>query len=156
MNCFGEDVSQSLGEFSSQTDIGDPAKNGLAIYDVASQSYTVSGAGTNMWFDKDEFHFVYKRMKGDGSEQVQLTHDQWNDWFPHVSPDGKRIVFLSFPKDVPAEEHPFYRHVYLRSMPVEGGEPRVVAYLYGGQGTIKVPSWSPDGRHVAFVSYTGS
>ncbi len=94
------------------------------------------------------------RMKPDGSGQEQMTHDELNDWFPHVSPDGKRMVFLSFPKDVPADEHPFYKHVYLRSMPVEGGEPRVVAYLYGGQGTINVPSWSPDSRHLAFVSHT--
>jgi Tol biopolymer transport system component len=94
------------------------------------------------------------RMKPDGGGQEQITRDELNDWFPHVSPDGKRIVFLSYPKDVPADSHPFYQQVYLRSMPVEGGEPRVVAYLYGGQGTINVPSWSSDSRHVAFVSYT--
>ena len=37
-------------------------------------------------------------------------------------------------------------------MPVGGGAARVLAYVYGGQGTINVPSWSPDGRHLAFVS----
>jgi Tol biopolymer transport system component len=39
-------------------------------------------------------------------------------------------------------------------MPVDGGAARVLAYVYGGQGTINVPSWSPDGRTVAFVSNT--
>jgi len=96
------------------------------------------------------------RMKADGSRQEQLTHGEFNDWFPHVSPDGKRIVFISFSKDVPAEQHPYYQHVYLREMPVSGGEPKVVAYLYGGQGTINVPSWSPDSKRVAFVSHTGN
>ncbi|MHB8973750.1 MAG: TolB family protein [Pirellulaceae bacterium] len=95
------------------------------------------------------------RMKPDGTGQEQLTHDELNDWFPHVSPDGQRIVFLSFSNDVPADEHPFYKHVYLRMMPIDGGEPRVIAYVYGGQGTINVPSWSPDNRHLAFVSNTG-
>jgi Tol biopolymer transport system component len=95
------------------------------------------------------------RMKPDGTEQEQMTHDELNDWFPHVSPDGKRIVFLSFPKDVPAQEHPFYKHVYLRMMSIDGGEPQVIAYVYGGQGTINVPSWSPDSRRLAFVSNTG-
>ena len=55
----------SLGDFTSQVDVGDPQLKGTAVYDPERQSYTVSGGGKNMWFDKDEFHFVYKRMKGD-------------------------------------------------------------------------------------------
>lgn len=96
------------------------------------------------------------RMKPDGSEQTQLTFDEnFNDWFPHISPDGEWILFLSYGTDVASGDHPFYKHVTLRLMPVSGGEPTIVAYLYGGQGTINVPSWSPDSRHVAFVSNSG-
>jgi TolB protein len=94
------------------------------------------------------------RMKGDGSGQEQLTHDEFNDWFPHVSPDGRRIVFLSFSKEVAPDDHPYYKQVYLRMLPVDGGEPTIVAYVYGGQGTINVPSWAPDSRRLAFVSHT--
>jgi tricorn protease-like protein len=92
------------------------------------------------------------RMHPDGSQPEQLTADEYNNWFPHVSPDGKWIVFLSFSKDVPPDEHPFYKQVYLRLMPVAGGKPKVIAYLYGGQATINTPSWSPDSRKIAFVS----
>lgn len=92
------------------------------------------------------------RMKPDGSQQEQLTFDEYNNWFPHVSPDGKRIVLLSFSPEVKADDHPFYKHVYIRLMPVGGGTPLVIAYLYGGQGTINVPSWSPDSKKIAFVS----
>lgn len=92
------------------------------------------------------------RMKDDGSQQEQLTFDEYNNWFPHISPDGKRIVLLSFPPEIKPDDHPFYKHVYIRLMPVEGGTPRVIAYLYGGQGTINVPSWSPDSKRIAFVS----
>ncbi|HLT80974.1 MAG TPA: hypothetical protein VKZ86_08080 [Cyclobacteriaceae bacterium] len=92
------------------------------------------------------------RMKADGSEEEQVTFDEYNDWFPHFSPDGKWIVYLSFPKDINPTDHPFYKKVYLRLMPASGGVPKTIAYIYGGQGTINVPSWSPDSKKVAFVS----
>ena len=93
------------------------------------------------------------RMKPDGSEQTQITTDEFNNWFPHVSPDGKWLMMISYLKgDVAPTDHPFYKQVYLRVMPAGGGKPKVAAYVYGGQGTINVPSWSPDSKRVAFVS----
>ena len=99
------------------------------------------------------------RMHPDGSGQEQVTDDEYNNWFAHISPDGRRIVFLSYGQDVAPGDHPPYKHVYLRVLPADGGDaqqiaPRVVAYVYGGQGTINVPSWSPDSTRVAFVSNT--
>ena len=93
------------------------------------------------------------RMKPDGSNQEQITKDSLNNWFPHISPDGKTIAFISFlPSEVAPGDHPFYKHVYIRIMPVEGGVPKVLAYVYGGQGTMNTPNWSPDSRRLAFVS----
>ncbi|HTV63622.1 MAG TPA: biopolymer transporter TolR [Verrucomicrobiae bacterium] len=94
------------------------------------------------------------RMKPDGTEQEQVTHDEFNDWFPHISPDGKWIVFISFPPDIDPTTHPYYKECYLRLMSVEGGEPKVIAYIYGGQGSMNVGSWSPDSKRIAFVSNT--
>ena len=94
------------------------------------------------------------RMKPDGSNQEQVTFDEYNDWFPHISPNGKWIVYISFPKDIDPSSHPFYQKVYLRLMPFSGGVPKTIAYIYGGQGTINVPSWSPDSKRIAFVSNT--
>jgi len=94
------------------------------------------------------------RMKPDGTGQEQVTFDEYNDWFPHFSPNGKWIVYLSFPKDIDPATHPFYKQVYIRLMPTSGGVPKNIAYLYGGQGTINVPSWSPDSKRIAFISNT--
>ncbi len=95
------------------------------------------------------------RMDANGENPVRLTSDAYNDWFPHVSPDQKWIVFISFPSDIDPADHPFYKHCLLRIMPYEGGEPRVIGYIYGGQGSINVPSWSPDSKKIAFVTNTG-
>jgi Tol biopolymer transport system component len=92
------------------------------------------------------------RMKADGSDQQMITSDEaYGDWFPHPSPDGRWLVFLSYDKTV--KGHPPNKDVALRLMPAAGGPARVLARLFGGQGTINVPSWSPDSRSVAFVSY---
>jgi TolB protein len=92
------------------------------------------------------------RMRPDGSGQEQVTFDDaYADWFPHPSPDGRWLVWLSYAADVTG--HPPYKDVALRIMPLAGGRPRVLTRLFGGQGTINVPSWSPDSRSVAFVSY---
>jgi TolB protein len=93
------------------------------------------------------------RMKPDGKDPEQVTNDEFNNWFAHISPDGKWIVFISFLKEeVQPGIHPPYKHVYIRLMPFTGGVPKVIAYVYGGQGTINTPSWSPDSKRVAFVS----
>lgn len=93
------------------------------------------------------------RMRPDGGNPEQLTFDNnYKDWFPHVSPDGKWIVFISFPPEVPFGEHPFYKKCTLRIMPTHGGTPKIIAYIYGGQGTINVPSWSKDSKRIAFVT----
>jgi TolB protein len=94
------------------------------------------------------------RMRPDGSAQTRVTSDErFNDWFPHFSPDGKWIAIISYGTDIAPTDHPYYKHCYLRLMPADGSAPpKVIAYVYGGQGTINVPSWSPDGTHLAFVS----
>jgi Tol biopolymer transport system component len=91
------------------------------------------------------------RMKPEGSEQLQVTSDKFNNWFPHISPNGQWMVFLSYEHDV--KGHPPNKDVLLRIMSLGDKKTSVLAKLFGGQGTINVPSWSPDSRRLAFVSY---
>lgn len=115
-----------------------------------SPDYTADGNW--IYFNSNRTGMMHVwRMRADGSAQEQVTTDQFNNWFPHPSPDGKWLVFLSYEKDV--KGHPENKDVTLRVMPLAGGKIDVLAKLFGGEGTINVPSWSPDSRRVAFVSY---
>ena len=90
-------------------------------------------------------------MKPDGSGQEQITSDDFNNWFPHISPDGQWMVILSYDKSVTG--HPEDKDVMLRLMSLSDKKITVLAKLFGGQGTINVPSWSPDSTQLAFVSF---
>src|SRR5258706_2008040 len=54
----------SVGAFSNHTDVGNIVQPGSAIYNESNQEYELSGAGSNIWFKKDEFHYAYKKIKG--------------------------------------------------------------------------------------------
>jgi hypothetical protein len=91
------------------------------------------------------------RKRSDGSQPEQITSDELGNWFPHPSPDGLRLVFLSYGKGVKGS--PRDRDVMLRVMTLADRKITVLARVFGGQGTIDLPSWSPDSRRLAFVSY---
>jgi len=112
-----------------------------------------SADGRKIYFNSDRSGLMkIWRMNADGTEQEQVTTDADHaDWFAHPSLDGKWLVFVSYDKSV--KGHPESKDVVLRIMPLAGGAPRVLAALFGGQGTINVPSWSPDSEHIVFVSY---
>lgn len=112
--------------------------------------------GKHIWFNSVRSGLMQVwRMKADGSEQTQMTFDETrNSWFPHVSPDGQQVVFITYYKgDLEPGQHLANKNVELRIMPATGGESRLLVKLFGGQGTINVNSWAPDSRRFAFVSY---
>ena len=131
---------------------GDTTRRMITNAPYSHRNATVSPDGRWIFFNSVRTGTMQIwRMDADGGNQEQITFDEYNDWFPHPSPDGRWLVFLSYEPGV--EGHPANRNVMLRIMPMDGGEPRALARLFGGQGTINVPSWSPDSRRVAFVSY---
>jgi Tol biopolymer transport system component len=96
-------------------------------------------------------HAQIFRMKRDGSGIEQLTFDERVNWFPHISPDGKQIVYLSYPPGTVG--HPPNHDILLRLMAPDGGPARDLTSFHGGQGTINVNSWAPDSRRFAYVEY---
>ena len=108
--------------------------------------------GKYIYFNSERTgHMQIWRMKSDGSEQEQVFSDDLNNWFPHISPDGKWMVFLTYGADVTG--HPENKDVMLRLMSLADKKITVLAKFFGGQGTINVPSWSPDSKKVAYVTY---
>ena len=91
------------------------------------------------------------RLRPDGTGIEQLTFDERVNWFPHVSPDGRSVVFISYPPGTTG--HPANKDVVLRFMDADGGGQRDIDSFLGGQGTINVNSWAPDSRRFAFVAY---
>ena len=111
--------------------------------------------GRYIWFNSTRSGLMQLwRMEADGSNPTQMTFDESNSWFAHISPDGKRIAYIAYKKgDVEPDKHPPNKNVQLRLMSSSGGEFKVIAELFGGQGTINVNSWAPDSNTLAFVSY---
>ncbi|HZQ96728.1 MAG TPA: hypothetical protein VFA67_17080 [Candidatus Sulfotelmatobacter sp.] len=108
--------------------------------------------GNYIYFNSERTgHMQIWRMKPDGSDQEQVFSDNLNNWFPHISPDGQWMVFLTYEASVSG--HPENKDVMVRLMSLADKKITVLAKLFGGQGTINVPSWSPDSKRLAFVSY---
>lgn len=141
------------GEFDIYTvPVGGGVETRLTTSEGLDDGPDYSPDGKSIYFNSDRSGKMHIwKMNVDGSEQTQLTNDEFNNWFPHPSPDGRWVVFISFAGDV--EGHPANQDVSLRLMSLADGEIRTIAKLFGGQGTMNVPSWSPDSRNLAFVSY---
>jgi Tol biopolymer transport system component len=92
------------------------------------------------------------RMRTDGSAPEQIVSDSQDDWFPHVSPDGRWMVYLSYGSNV--AKHAEAGNATLSLLSLKERKVRVLATVFGGEGTIDAPSWSPDSTKIAFVSYS--
>lgn len=111
-----------------------------------------SADGAEIYYNCDRSgHAQIWRMAADGMGQHQLFSDAFVNWFPHPSPDGRHVVYLAYPPFT--EGHPRDLHVGLRLMDVDGQNRRTLLEFNGGQGTINVPSWAPDGSAFAFIRY---
>ena len=102
------------------------------------------------------------RMPADGAgpgdvKAERITSDELEDWFPHFSPNGKLMLWLSFPKGTEGHNGKM-AGMKLRMMAAPGKKVKAskiddLLTFFGGQGTINVNSWSPDSKRFAFVIF---
>ncbi len=136
--------------FSIPTEGGDETRLAEGFEHCDGPDY--SADGNRIWFNgQRDGRMQLWRMCTDGTGLEQMTNDTRCNWFPHPSPDGRHVVYLSYAPGT--DGHPRDREVELRLIPAAGSASRLLLALFGGQGTINVPSWSPDSRHFAFVRY---
>lgn len=111
-----------------------------------------SADGEWVWYNCDRGgHAQIWRVRPDGTGHEQVFADDRVNWFPHPSPDGRHLLYLSYPAGT--EGHPRDRRVALVLADADGGSRRVVAEFNGGQGTMNVPNWAPDGSAFAYMRY---
>ena len=134
----GEEHALTTG--AGISDDPDCSPDGNWIYFNSDRGGTMQGGIMQIW-----------RMHPDGSAPEQITDDDYVNWTPHISPDGKSMVFISYEKGTTG--HPPNKPVMLRVMSLDDRKVRVLFNLIGGSGTMNVPSWAPDSKHLAFVSY---
>lgn len=91
------------------------------------------------------------RVPSAGGAAERITDSSYGDWFPHPSPKGDKVVFVSY--DAEVFDHPRDQHVRVRLMDADGGNVETLFELFGGQGTMNSPNWSPDGDEFAYVRY---
>ncbi len=111
--------------------------------------------GQYIWFNSTRSGLMQAwRMRTDGSERTQMTDNGRNNWFPHVSPDGRKVVYLSYRMgDLNPDEHLPNMEVEIWKMNADGSGKEKLVTFFGGQGSINVNSWAADSRRIAFVSY---
>ena len=80
-NCSG------TGVFEGVTDVGNPKLKGSISYDKGTDTYTLTGAGENIWANTDEFFFAWKKIKGDFSMSTKLK-------FEGVNPEHRKIGIM--------------------------------------------------------------
>jgi Tol biopolymer transport system component len=131
-----------------------PAQGGqeTRITTAATNDGPDFGPDGNIYFNSDRSGTMQIwRMGADGAHPQQLSSDDAEDWFPHVSPNGTQLVYLSYTKGT--KGHPANEDVKLRLLDLTTLQSRVLVDLLGGEGSLNAPSWSPDSHHLAFTGY---
>jgi hypothetical protein len=66
-------VNEPIGIFEGQSDIGAALLPGRSSYNPDTKQYTIVSAGYNVWYVRDEFRYLWKKMSGDVSLAANIN-----------------------------------------------------------------------------------
>jgi len=137
------------------------ATGGQTRYPIAGSKHLdgpeYSPDGGWLYVNTEEFgggpgHAQIARLRAEGGRLERLVESDTVDWFPHLSPDGELATYISFPRGTLG--HPADLEVEVKVVRTSDWSHVLHTFpLFGGQGTMNVNSWSPDGRRFAYVAY---
>ena len=126
-------IETPIGIFEGQSDVGSAALPGSAEFDAARGQYTISSAGYNIWYTRDEFRYLWKKMSGNVSLAADVA-------FPHPDGYGDRKAVLVIRQDLDdnSKEAIVALHgigmIHLAQRPQKGALIKDLEYRIGGRG----------------------
>lgn len=120
-----------MGLFDGQSDVGGAVVPGSSTYNAATKQYTISSAGYNIWYSRDEFRFVWKKMSGDVSLAADVTFPD-----PKGYNDRKAVLVVRQSLDDDSKEAMIGEHgtgmIHLAQRPEQGGSMKDMQFRFGG------------------------
>jgi hypothetical protein len=128
-----KNFNSPIGIFDGQSDIGSAIVPGSASYDAAGGQYTISSAGYNVWYSRDEFRYLWKRISGDVSLAADIAFPD-----PHGYGDRKAVLIIRQDLDDDSREAIVALHgagmIHLAQRPEKGTRVKDIEYRIGGRG----------------------
>jgi len=126
-------VEAPIGIFDGQSDVGAALVPGSATYDAATRAYTINSAGYNIWYSRDEFHFLWKKMSGDASLAADVAFPDANGYS-----DRKAVLVIRQNLDDDAKQVVVALHglgmIQLAQRPAKGALTKDREFRVGGRG----------------------
>jgi hypothetical protein len=123
----------SIGIFEGQSDVGGPLVPGSASYDGATKQYTINSAGYNVWYTRDEFRYLWKRMSGNVSLAADIAFPD-----PNGFSDRKAFLIIRQSLDDDSKEVIAALHgagmAHLAQRPEHGVRVKDLEFRIGGRG----------------------
>lgn len=126
-----QNFATPIGLFEGQSDIGSALVPGSATYDAATQQYTINSAGYNIWYSRDEFRYLWKKMSGDVSLAAGVTFPD-----PQGYGDRKAVLVIRQNLDDDSKEIMAGQHgagmIHLAQRPERGANLKDMQFRFGG------------------------
>jgi len=126
---------EPIGIFKGQSDIGAALVQGSSSYNPATKEYTITSAGYNVWYVRDEFRYLWKKMSGNISLAADIRYPDSLGYY-----DRKALLVIRQSLEDDSKEAIVALHgdgmIHLAWRPEKGKRIRDMEYRIGSRGAI--------------------